>query len=152
MAIDAARVMKRLNPDEVHLACLESRKDMPADSWVIEAAEKEGVKIHTSLAPQRFIENGQKRIKVELRRVASTQVDSEGRISWTLMEGAGSEYAMEVDHVVVAIGQVPDSSYVGGNGLKRCRRYRRALPDIPRRVVFDIQRDSMRRLTLLVTH
>lgn len=122
VAIDAARVMKRLNADEVHLACLESRKDMPADSWVIEAAEKEGVKIHTSLAPQRFMENGQKRIKVELRRVASTQVDSEGRISWTLMQGAGSEYAMEVDRVVVAIGQVPDSSYVGGNGFKVGKR------------------------------
>ena len=38
------------------------------------------------------------------------------------MEGAGSEYAMEVDRVVVAIGQVPDSSYVGGNGLKVGKR------------------------------
>jgi NADPH-dependent glutamate synthase beta subunit-like oxidoreductase len=122
VAIDAARVIKRLNADEVHLACLESRKDMPADSWVIEAAEREGVRVHTSLAPQRFAENGGKRIKVEFRRVASTQVDSEGRISWTLMEGAGSEYAMAVDRVVVAIGQVPDSSYVGGNGLKVSKR------------------------------
>jgi NADPH-dependent glutamate synthase beta subunit-like oxidoreductase len=121
VAIDAARVIRRLNAEEVHLACLESRNDMPADSWVIEAAEREGVRVHTALAPQRFIGNG-RGMKVEFRRVSSTKVDEEGRISWTLMEGAGSEYAMEVDRVVVAIGQAPDSSSVSRNGLQVSKR------------------------------
>ncbi len=54
---------------------------------------------------------------VDFKRVASTSVDGEGRISWTLSEGAGSEYGMEVDTVIVAIGQATDTSFADGSGL-----------------------------------
>ena len=116
VAVDIARSVKRLRADEVHMACLEPRKEMPAFPWLIEAAEKEGVIIHSSLAPQRFegiSSEGKKRIIIEFKRVASIHVGAEGQISWTLGEGAGSEYIMEVDSLVIAIGQVPDPSFIG---------------------------------------
>ncbi len=121
VAIDVARTALRLGADEVHIACLESRSDMPAFSWEIEAAEKEGVKIHTSLAPQKFTatrRDGKESIAIDFKRVASTDVDGEGRISWTLMEGAGSEYTMGANSVVVAIGQAADPSYAKGGQVK----------------------------------
>lgn len=122
VAMDVARMVKRLGAGEVHATCLESRKDMPAYPWLIEAAEKEGVKIHTQLAPQKFTarapDDGKKGISIEFHRVASTRMDEEGRISWTLMEGAGSKYDMEADSVILAIGQAPDPSYAEGIGAK----------------------------------
>jgi NADPH-dependent glutamate synthase beta subunit-like oxidoreductase len=122
VAMDAARTALRLGAQEVHAACLESRADMPAWYWEIEAAENEGVRIHTSLAPQRFTgingSDGTKGITVDFKRVAATRVDPDGRISWTLVEGPSSEYSMEVDYVIVAIGQATDTSYVEGSSLK----------------------------------
>jgi NADPH-dependent glutamate synthase beta subunit-like oxidoreductase len=117
--MDAARTAVRLGASEVHTACLEGRSDMPAWNWEVEAAEKEGVKVHTALAPQKFTPvRGGRKLIVDFKRVASTSVDSEGRISWTLSEGAGSEYSMEVDTVIIAIGQATDTSYADGSGLK----------------------------------
>jgi NADPH-dependent glutamate synthase beta subunit-like oxidoreductase len=122
VAMDAARIALRLGAQEVHAACLESRADMPAWHWEIEAAEKEGVRVHTSLAPQRFVgmngSDGTKGITVDFKRVASTRVDPDGRISWTLVEWPGSEYSMEVDYVIIAIGQTTDTPYAEGSSLK----------------------------------
>lgn len=122
VAMDAARTALRLGAQEVHAACLESRAEMPAWKWESEAAENEGIIIHTSLAPQRFNgihgDDGTKGITVDFKRVASTRVDPDGRISWTLVEGPDSEYSMEVDHVIIAIGQATDTSYIEGSSLK----------------------------------
>jgi NADPH-dependent glutamate synthase beta subunit-like oxidoreductase len=121
VAMDVARTALRLGAQEVHAACLESRADMPAWKWEIEAAENEGVIIHTSLAPQRFngidSDDGIKGITVDFKRVASTSLDPDGRISWTLAEGPGSEYSMEVDYIIIAIGQATDTSYIEGSSL-----------------------------------
>lgn len=126
VALDAARTAIRLGVKEVHVACLESRTDMPAFPWEIEVAEREGIKVHTSLAPQKLtaghVGDGRGGILISFKRVASTQVDEEGRISWTLMEGPGSEYTMEADNVVVAIGQNPDPSCVPSGQVKVSRR------------------------------
>jgi NADPH-dependent glutamate synthase beta subunit-like oxidoreductase len=46
VAIDCARTAVRLGC-EVHLACLESREEMPAHPWEVDAAEEEGVHLHT---------------------------------------------------------------------------------------------------------
>lgn len=110
VAMDVARTVLRLGANEVHVACLESRKDMPAFSWEIEVAEREGVKFHPSLAPQRFGSSDGSRVGfIDFKRVVSTQTDEHGRLTWELMEGPGSEYNMAtVDSIIVAIGQGVD--------------------------------------------
>jgi len=116
VALDCARTALRLGAAEVHAACLESRQDMPAFAWEIEAAEKEGVRLHPSLAPQQFVARDGVRVGgINFKRVTSTYLDSEGRIHWTLMEGSGSDYAVDADAVIVAIGQAPDLSGVEGS-------------------------------------
>jgi len=109
VAMDVARTALRLGADEVHVACLESRQDMPAYDWEIEAAEREGVRLHPSLAPQEFVSKAGSRVSgINFKRVTSTSLDSEGRIHWTLMEGPGSDYAVDADVVIVAIGQAAE--------------------------------------------
>lgn len=111
VATDVARTTLRLSADEVHMACLECRADMPAFSWEIAAAEREGVHVHPSLAPQKIVSrDGTSVSGIEFKRVASTHLDNEGRIHWTLVEGTGSGYSAEADVVIIAIGQSPDLS------------------------------------------
>jgi len=112
VAMDAARTAIRLGADEVYVTCLESRRKMPAFDWEIQATQCEGVKLHPALAPQRFIDKGDKVTAVEFKRVASTRIDREGRISWTLKEGEGNELIMPVDAVIITIGQTCDSSCI----------------------------------------
>ncbi len=118
VAMDAARTALRLGAAQVHAACLESRAGMPAWPWEIEAAEKEGVKIHNALAPQQFtVLPGRRRLRVDFRRVESIRFTEQGRITWTLSEGAASEFGMIADAVIVAIGQATDVSYAEGGEL-----------------------------------
>lgn len=109
VAMDVARTALRVGAAEVHVACLEARKDMPAFNWEIEAAEREGAKIHPSLAPQQFRSKDGKNVAgVDFKRVAATWIDEAGRIRWSLKEGPGADYAMECDVVIIAIGQQAD--------------------------------------------
>jgi len=118
VAMDVARTALRLGADEVHAACLESRADMPAFDWEIEEAEREGVKVHSSLAPQQFTAgNGNRVGGIDFKRVTSTTVDGEGRITWTLMEGPGSDYSADADVVIIAIGQAPDTTGLPADSL-----------------------------------
>ncbi|MFC1989252.1 FAD-dependent oxidoreductase [Chloroflexota bacterium] len=118
VALDAARTALRLEAKEAHVACLESRQDMPAFRWEIESAEREGVRIHPSLAPQQFVSKGGSTVGgINFKRVTSTRLDSEGRIQWTLMEGSGSDFTVDTDTVIIAIGQVPDTNDLVGESL-----------------------------------
>jgi NADPH-dependent glutamate synthase beta subunit-like oxidoreductase len=113
-AIDVARAAVRLGAAEVHLACLESRSQMPAFLWEIEKAEREGVKIHASLAPQEIEGLRGRAASVNFKRVRKFTTEGNGRISWTLMEGPGSDYTIPADAVIIAIGQAPDASFADG--------------------------------------
>lgn len=119
VAMDAARTALRLGARDVHVACLESRENMPAWPWEIQAAEKEGVKMHASLAPQGFSPSvGSSSISASFKRVASTSLDQEGRVSWTLLDSPASNFSMDVNFIIIAVGQATDTSYVQDIGIK----------------------------------
>jgi len=122
VAMDVARTALRLGAEEAHVACLESRQGMPAFKWEIEAAEREGVRIHPALAPQEFTAKGGAIAGgINFKRVTATYLDSESRIHWTLMEGPGSDFSVDTDAVIVAIGQAPDTSDLPGELLDKSR-------------------------------
>ncbi len=124
VAMDCARTAVRLGANEVHVACLESRADMPAFAWEIAEAEREGVKIHPSLSPQKFTKSksGSRVSGIVFKRVTSTTVDSQGRISWTLAEGQGADLTVEADSVIIAVGQATDTSGLPEGALKISKR------------------------------
>src|SRR5205823_12149042 len=73
---DISRVALRQDAvREVHLACLESREEMPADEVEIVEGEEEGIIRHNRLGPKEFlfrVENGRKVVTgVRFRRVLS---------------------------------------------------------------------------------
>ncbi|MBN1425937.1 NADPH-dependent glutamate synthase [Candidatus Fermentibacteria bacterium] len=107
VAMDAARCSLRLGADEVSIVYRRSRNEMPAREEEIENAEEEGVKFHLLTAPIRFIGDDQGFVNaMECIRMELGEPDDSGRRRPVPM--AGSEFIMEVDTVVVAIGQSPN--------------------------------------------
>lgn len=118
VAFDAARTAARMGAGKVIVACLESRTAMPAYDWKVEIAEGEGVEVRCSLAAQQFNKKPVDRIGgIAFKKVESTTIDMDGRISWTLAEGPDADVSMDVDNVIIAIGQQPDASIVEGVDL-----------------------------------
>ena len=101
--MDAVRSSLRLGAKEAHIIYRRSRKEMPARDEEIENAEEEGVVFNFLVNPVRYSGNEQGRVKqVELLKMELGEPDSSGRRRPVPIEG--SEYKMDVDTVVVAIG------------------------------------------------
>jgi heterodisulfide reductase subunit A len=119
-AIDSARVAWRMGFDEVYILYRRTKKEMPANSWEIDAAEHEGVIIQYLAAPVEILgENGKvtgmKCIKMELG-----EPDASGRRRPVSIEG--SEYIIDAETIVPAISQSADLSFLAkGHNLNLSR-------------------------------
>jgi len=109
-AIDSARVGWRMGFEEVYILYRRTRKEMPANSWEVDAAEHEGITIQYLAAPVEILgENGKvtgmKCIKMELG-----EPDASGRRRPVSMEG--SEYIIDAQTIVPALGQRTELSFL----------------------------------------
>jgi len=103
-AMDSARVAFRQGADEVLLLYRRTREQMPAADEEIEDAFSEGVRPEFLVVPVEISEkNGKKAVKC--RRMTLGRIDSSGRPSPVPIEG--SDFVIEVDTVITAIGQNP---------------------------------------------
>ncbi len=119
-AIDAARTLLRAGAEEVNIIYRRSRREMPANETEIEEAENEGIKLHLLSNPVRLIGEGGKVTRMECIRMKLGEPDASGRRRPIPVEG--SEFMMEVDMVIPAIGQSPNAEFLGEKaGLKRAR-------------------------------
>lgn len=106
VAMDAARTAKRINGDEVYIIYRRGREEMPARAEEIVHAVEEGIKLQLLTNPVEIIgENGRvtaiKCVKMELG-----EPDASGRRSPQVIKG--SEYLIEVDQVIIALGTSPN--------------------------------------------
>jgi formate dehydrogenase beta subunit len=106
---DVTRTALRLGALEVHMVCLESRKEMPAFEEEIEEAEREGLSIHPSRGPRRFIGQNGKVTGLETVHCSSV-FDSQHRFNPTFEPG--TESVITCDTVILAIGQASDLSFL----------------------------------------
>ncbi len=118
-AIDAARVALREGAKEVHVFYRREKDDMPAIGDEVEAAEKEGIKLHFLTVPVRIMGKDGKVSGLECVRTELRERDSSGRRKPYVIKG--SEYSVSVDTVIQAIGQIPDISLVKGSQVKTSR-------------------------------
>jgi len=110
-AVDAARVAIRLPGCEaVSIIYRRTRSEMPAYEEEIEQAIEEGVDIQFLAAPTKVISKGGKITGVEYVRMALGDLDASGRRKPVPIEG--SEFTMELDTLIAAIGERPDISYI----------------------------------------
>jgi formate dehydrogenase beta subunit len=114
-AIDAARVSRRLG-GKVTIIYRRSRAEMPAYAAEVEAAEKEGIEIVFLAAPIKIVPEHGKVSKVECSKMKLGPPDASGRPA--PIPQKGSEFTVDADTVIPAIGQAPDRELLKGMGLK----------------------------------
>jgi heterodisulfide reductase subunit A len=105
-AIDAARAALRLGAKEVTIVYRRSQAEMPAIRTEIEEAEREGVKFHFLAAPVRILSKAGQLSAVECITMKLGEPDDSGRRRPVSVKG--SEFTMNVDNVIIAIGQTVD--------------------------------------------
>jgi glutamate synthase (NADPH/NADH) small chain len=107
VAMDSARSALRLGAEKVFIVYRRTEKEMPARIDEIHHAEQEGIEFHLLTSPIRIIgdEKGDIKKMVCLRNELGEPDDS-GRRRPVPIEG--SEFEMEVDTVIVAIGNGPN--------------------------------------------
>ena len=103
VAMDAARTALRLGADEVHLVYRRTEKEMPARVEEVAHAREEGVTFHMLQNAVRILGDADDRVtQIECLRYELGEPDASGRRSPVAIKG--SEFLMDVDTVIVAIG------------------------------------------------
>ena len=107
-AVDAARAASRLGAEEVTVVYRRSQAEMPAIKSEIEEAEREGIKLLFLAAPVRILDKGGRLSAIECIKMELGEPDASGRRRPVPIQK--SEFTMNVDNVIMAIGQGVDST------------------------------------------
>ena len=105
--MDSARTALRLGADEVHIVYRRSRAELPARLEEVENAEEEGIIFDFLTLPKRMIGNEKGWLTgIECTKMELGEPDESGRRR--PVEITGSEFILEVDASVCAIGNSPN--------------------------------------------
>jgi formate dehydrogenase beta subunit len=110
VAIDCVRSSFRIGKKDVNLLYRRTRKEMPADDVEIHDAEEEEVRFEYLCAPAKIIEQKGKVVGVECIRMELGEPDESGRRRPVPIKG--SEFVVDTDILIPAIGQRVDLSFV----------------------------------------
>jgi glutamate synthase (NADPH/NADH) small chain len=107
VAMDSARSALRLGAEEVYIVYRRSKEELPARHEEAENAEEEGIKFKFLTNPVRFLGDETGWVKgVECIKMRLGEPDESGRRRPLPIEG--SEFIMDIDTAVIAIGQTPN--------------------------------------------
>ncbi|NOY13433.1 MAG: FAD-dependent oxidoreductase, partial [Deltaproteobacteria bacterium] len=110
-AIDCVRVALREGAEDSILLYRRTRKEMPADVWEVDGADEEGVQFEFLVLPKKIIVDANRQVTgVECIRMKLGEPDDSGRRRPQPIEG--SEFIVECDTLIPAIGQDPDLSFI----------------------------------------
>jgi heterodisulfide reductase subunit A len=113
VALDSARTVLRLGADEVYMACLEPRGEMPGFDWEVGVAEEEGVRMRPGRTFKEIVVQDER-----ITGVRCAQINFRGfkRGRPDFDEIPGTEHVLPADVVIWAIGQGPDFSFLPADG------------------------------------
>ncbi len=106
-AMDVCRSSVRLGAKEVFVLYRRTEAEMPANREEIEEAKEEGVQFQFLVTPIKISQKGQ-RLAIECLRMQLGEPDASGRRRPVPIEG--SNFTIEADTCIMAIGQKVDSS------------------------------------------
>ena len=101
-AMDCLRTSVRLGSSDVNCFYRRTEAEMPAEKLEIEEAKEEGVNFHYLAAPVKLEKRGGKLV-MTFRKMELGEPDASGRRK--PVEVPGSDYEVEADTVIAAIGQ-----------------------------------------------
>jgi len=118
-AIDSARMASRLRVGQVSILYRRSRAEMPAVAEEVEAALGEGIEIQFLVAPTEILVKNGKANGIRCLRMELGEPDDSGRRRPIPI--VGSEFTVDADTVIAAIGQAPDLAFLEGSGVEIAR-------------------------------
>ena len=104
--MDAARTALRLGAEEVYIVYRRSMNELPARREEVEHAEEEGIKFEVLRSPVEIIGSNNFVCGLKVRKCELGEPDEKGRRR--PVEIANSEYIINVDCVIIAIGTSPN--------------------------------------------
>lgn len=112
VAMDVARCAVRLGAEEIYILYRRTKKESPAREEELRHALEEGIIFVELVNPTKLLGTEDGRVKgIELVRMKLGEADSSGRPRPEKIEG--SEFIMELDTVVNALGTVPNRLFLG---------------------------------------
>ncbi|MHC4915495.1 MAG: FAD-dependent oxidoreductase, partial [Planctomycetota bacterium] len=114
-AVDAARTARRLGAGAVFILYRRTRGEMPATEEEVWEAEEEGVRVMYLVSPREVVAEGGKVTGIRLLNyVLEEKQDASGRRR--PIEVPGTEFTLDVDTVISAIGQGVEAADVRMSG------------------------------------
>jgi heterodisulfide reductase subunit A-like polyferredoxin len=110
VAIDAARTALRLGAKEVRILYRRSKDEMPANSWEIEAAEREGIGLQILTAPVEVVAKDGRVSGVRCIKMELGEPDASGRRRPIPIKG--SEFIVPADTMIASVAQAPEISFL----------------------------------------
>lgn len=115
VAMDCSRTIKKLGADKVYVIYRRAEKQMPAEVKEIEDAKNEGIEFLFQNNIVKILGNE----KVEKIECIKTElVKKEGETREVPVNIEGSNYEIDIDYVVMAVGSGPEKELVEKLGLK----------------------------------
>jgi NADH-quinone oxidoreductase subunit F len=118
VALDSARTALRLGADEANIYYRRSREEMPVTEVEYDEALNEGIQVNFLVSPTRIVSSNWKVTGLQCIHMRLGEPDEGGRRRPIPVEG--SEFLIEADTVIAAVGQAPDHSFLPpGSALER---------------------------------
>ncbi len=107
-AVDSARTAKRRSKGVVRILYRRTAEEMTAVRDEVEEVINEGISIEYLTSPVEILGDGTKVTGIRCQRMKLGEIEADGRRRPEPIPG--SEFVLDADHVVIAIGQRPNSS------------------------------------------
>jgi glutamate synthase (NADPH/NADH) small chain len=118
VAIDVACSLLRLGVEKVSLVCLEGPREMPAFPSEVRFALDEGVELHTRCRPLRILGDDVGHV-IGLEGIGIRWKRPDCFIPENAVSIPGTEFGLQADSIVEAIGQRPDQAVLEALQLER---------------------------------
>jgi NADH-quinone oxidoreductase subunit F len=120
VALDAARTSLRLGAEEANIYYRRSRGEMPVTDVEYDEAMAEGIQFNFLVSPTRIESSDWKATGLQCTRMSLGEPDASGRRR--PLPIPGSEFYVEADTIIAAVGQAPDLSFLPrDSALERTR-------------------------------
>jgi glutamate synthase (NADPH/NADH) small chain len=117
VAMDSARTALRLGAEKVYIVYRRSEKELPSRHEEVENAKEEGIEFHLLSDPKEILGNDKGWVQaIKCEKMKLGEPDESGRRKPV---SSGEEFSIEIDQVIVAIGQRSNPILVSSiEGLK----------------------------------
>ncbi len=114
VAMDCARTIKRLGAEQVVVIYRRSRAEMPAETKEIEDAEKEGIQFLFQTNITKIL--GETKVK-QIECIKTDLIQKEGENRKVPVDIENSNYTIDMDYVVMAVGSKTDKELLESQSL-----------------------------------